>query len=74
MLFNYGCVSEYESLCIVENKKGDKIFKILNSETTGPIGTNLCLDSPWMTPFQNCVRQTRHPTKIATVAKIEKEG
>ena len=44
-------------VAVTKNKKGDKIFKILNSETTGPIGTNLCLDSPWMTPFQKPLLQ-----------------
>jgi hypothetical protein len=44
-----------------------KLKKNFISETTGPIGTKLCLDSPWMTPFQNCVRQSRRPTNMATV-------
>jgi hypothetical protein len=30
--------------------------------------------SPLMTPFQNCVRQSRHPTNMATVAKNRKGG
>jgi hypothetical protein len=42
-------------VAVTKNKKGDEILKIFISETTGPIGTKLCLDSPWMTPFQNCV-------------------
>ena len=49
-----------------------KLKKI--SETTVPIGTNLCLNSPLMTPFQNCVRQSRHATNMATVAKSRKGG
>ena len=44
------------------------------SETIGPIGTKLCLDSPWMIPFQKCVRQFRPPTNMATVAKNRKRG
>jgi hypothetical protein len=29
---------------------------------------------PLMTPFQNCVRQSRHPSSMATVAKHRKGG
>ena len=57
-----------------ELKKGDEFFIIFISETTGPIGTKLCLTSPLMTPFQNYVRQSRHPTNMATVAKNRKGG
>ena len=56
-------------VAVIKNKKGDAIFKIFISETTGPLGTKLCLYSPLMTPFQNCVRQSRHPSNMATVAK-----
>jgi hypothetical protein len=59
---------------VTKNKKGDDIFKIFISETTGQIGTKLCLNSPLMTPFQNCVRQSRHPTNMTTVAKNRKGG
>jgi hypothetical protein len=59
---------------LLKIKKGDEILKIFISETTGPIGTKLCLDSPWMTPFQKCVWQSRHPTNMATVAKNRKGG
>jgi hypothetical protein len=38
------------------------------------IGTRLCLNSPWMIPFQNCVRQSRLPTNMATVAKNRERG
>jgi len=55
-------------------KKGDEILKFFISETTGTIGTKLCLDSHWITPFQNSVRQSRHPTIMATVAKNRKGG
>jgi hypothetical protein len=37
-------------------------------------GTKLCLDSPWMIPFQICVWQSRLPTNMATVAKNRKMG
>ena len=57
---------------LLKIKKGDAISKILISATTGPIGTKLCLDSPWMIPFQNCVRQSRPPANMATVAKNKK--
>jgi hypothetical protein len=59
---------------LLKIKKGVKFKKIFISETTGPIGTKLCLDSPWMIPFQNCVRQSRPPTNMATVAKNRKRG
>jgi hypothetical protein len=50
-----------------------KFKNIFISETTGPIGTKLLL-SPLMTPFKNCVRESRHPTNMATVAKNRKGG
>jgi hypothetical protein len=31
---------------------GGEILKISISETTEPIGTKLCLNSPWVIPFQ----------------------
>jgi hypothetical protein len=31
---------------------GGEILKISISETTGPIGTKLCLNSPWVIPFR----------------------
>jgi hypothetical protein len=51
-------------------------FHILinSSEATGPIWTKLWWNSPWMAPFQNCVRWSRLPTKMATKLKIEKRG
>jgi hypothetical protein len=61
-------------VAVTKNKKEDKIFKILISETSGPIGTKLCLDIPWMTPFQNCVWQTRHPNKHGHCCKKLKRG
>jgi hypothetical protein len=44
--------------------------KIVFSETTEPISTNLWWNGLWMTPFQNCAWHLRHPTKIATTAEI----
>jgi hypothetical protein len=51
-------------------------FHILinSSEVTGPIWTKLWWYGPWMAPFQNCVRWSRLPTKMATKLKIEKRG
>jgi hypothetical protein len=47
---------------------------IFSSETTGPIATKLWWNGPWMALFQNCVRWSRLPTKMATKLKIEKRG
>jgi hypothetical protein len=47
---------------------------IFSSETTGPIATKLWWNGPWMAPFQNCVRWSRLPTKMAAKLKIEKRG
>ena len=47
---------------------------ILSSETTGPIGTKLWWNGQWMASFQNCVRWSRLPTKMATKLKIEIVG
>jgi hypothetical protein len=44
------------------------------TQTTGPIATKLWWNGPWMAPFQNCVRRSRLPTKMATKLKIEKGG
>jgi hypothetical protein len=51
-------------------------FHILinSSEATGSIRTKLWWNGPWMAPFQNCVRWSRLPTKMATKLKIEKRG
>jgi hypothetical protein len=39
--------------------------KIFSSENTEPISTKLCWNDSWMVPFQNCVRWSRLPTKMA---------
>ena len=51
-------------------------FHILinSSEANGSIWTKLWWDGPWMAPFQNCVRWSRLPTKMAAKLKIEKRG
>jgi hypothetical protein len=47
---------------------------LIFSETTGPITTKLWWNGPWMAPFQNCVRWSQLPTKLAAKQKIEKRG
>jgi hypothetical protein len=59
---------------LLKIKRGTKFKNIFISETTEPIRTKFCLDSPWMIPFQICVRQSRPPTNMATVAKNRKRG
>ena len=51
-----------------------KFKKIFSSETTEPISTKFCWNDSWMAPFQNCVRWSRLPTKMAAKLKIEKRG
>jgi hypothetical protein len=51
-----------------------KLKKKIISETTGSIGTKLFFDNPWIIPFQNCVRQFRPPTNMATGAINRKRG
>ena len=60
---------------VTENtKRGMKFKKIVISETTGPIGIKLCLDSSWMIPFHICIPQSRPSTNMATVVKNRKSG
>ena len=47
-------------------------IKIFSSETTVPNATKLWWNDPWMAPFQNCVRWSQLPTKMAAKLKIEK--
>ena len=65
--------ADFDRLCKLE-KKGGWNFKIIFSETTEPISTKLCWDDSWMASFQNWVRWSRLPTKMATKLKIEKRG
>ena len=53
----------------IDKKRGMKFLKIFSSETTEPISTKLCWDDPWVVPFQNCVRQRRPVSKMATITK-----
>ena len=53
---------------------GNSHKQIFSSETTGTIATKLWWNGPWMTPFQNCVRSSRLPTKMAAKLKIENRG
>ena len=46
-----------------------KLKTIFSSETTEPISTKLCWNDPWVVPFQNCVRQCRPVSKMATITK-----
>ena len=46
-----------------------KLKKIFSCETTEPISTKLCWNDPWVVPFQNCVRQHRPVSKMATITK-----
>jgi hypothetical protein len=59
---------------LLKIKKRDAILKMFISETTGPIETKLCLDSPSMIPFQNCVQQPRQQTNMVAVVKNRKRG
>jgi hypothetical protein len=48
----------------------EEISKIISSETTKPISTNLCWDDSWAVLFQNCVRHFRTQTKMAATAEL----
>ena len=58
----------------IRKKGGWNLKKIFSSETTEPISTKFCWNDSWMAPFQNCVRWSRLPTKMAAKLKIEKGG
>ena len=53
----------------IRKKGGWNFKKIFSSETTEPISTKLCWNDPWVVPFQNCVRQHRPVSKMATITK-----
>ena len=56
----------------IRKKGGWNFKKIFSSETTEPISTKLCWNDPWVVPFQNCDRQCRPVSKMATITiKIE---
>jgi hypothetical protein len=65
----------YQNCCKITCQWFSKFcLKIFSSETTGPIAIKLLWNDPLMAPFQNCVRWSRLPTKMATRLKIEKGG
>ena len=66
-------LANFYRLCKLE-KRGMKLKKNFSSETTEPISTKLGWNDSWMAPFQNCVRWSRLPTKMAAKLKIEKRG
>jgi hypothetical protein len=45
---------------------------IFFSRTTGQIWIKFGRDGSWVVPFQNCIREVRHPSKMATVTKNRK--
>jgi hypothetical protein len=47
---------------------------IFSSETTWLIATKLWQNSPWVAPFQDCVRWSQLPTKMAAKLKNIKRG
>jgi hypothetical protein len=59
---------------LLEIKTGDEILKISISETTGPIGTKLCLNSPWVLPFQIVSDSPDLQPTWPPFLKIEKGG
>ena len=66
--------SELLSSLFVRRPSSTFHILIFSSETTGPIATKLWWNGPWMAPFQNYVRWSRFPTKMAAKLKIEKMG
>ena len=58
----------FDRLCKLE-KRGDEIKKKIFSETTVLISTKLGWNEPWVVPFENCVRQCRPVSKMATMTK-----
>ena len=66
--------ADFDRLCKLEKRGGWNLKKIFSSETTEPISTKFCWNDSWMAPFQNCVRWSRLPTKMAAKLKLEKRG
>jgi hypothetical protein len=52
----------------------DPVVSEMTSEITWPLETKLWWNGPWVIPFQNCVRQSRPPTKMVAVIKNKKGG
>ena len=74
IFYEFWTFADFDRLCKLEKKGGWNLKKISSSETTEPISTKLCWNDSWMAPFQNCVRRSRLPTKMAAKLKIEKRG
>ena len=72
--FEVNPITHFDRLCKLEKRRDEIKKKIFSSETTGPIATKLLWNDPWMAPFQNCVRWSQLPTKLAAKLKIEKGG
>ena len=75
LTFIIGFFMNFELLPImpIRKKGGWNFKKIFYSETTEAISTKLCWNDSWVAPFQNCVRWSRLPTKMAANLIIEKE-
>ena len=71
--FEVNPITHFDRLCKLE-KRWDEILIKIFSETTGPIASKLLWNDPWMAPFQNYVRWSRIPTKMAAKLKIDKRG
>ena len=59
---------DFDRLCKLE-KRGDEIFKKSSPLKLERISTKLCWNDPWVVPFQNCIRQRRPVSKMATITK-----
>ena len=66
--FEVNPITHFDRLCKLEKKGGWNLKKFF-SETTEPISTKLCWNDRWVVPFQNCVRQRRPVSKMATITK-----
>ena len=53
----------------IRKKGGWNLKKFFSPETTEPISTKLCWNDPWVVPFEICVRQRRHVSKMAAITK-----
>jgi hypothetical protein len=59
---------------LLKIKKRDEIKKIFISETIVSIGTNLCLNNPWIIPFQIVSGNPDLQPTWPPLLKIEKGG
>ena len=60
----------FDWLCKLK-KGGMKLKKNLLLWNYEPISTKLCWNDPWVVPFENCVRQRRPVSKMATITKTK---